>query len=289
MLKKLALVAGLATSSLAFAQNETVYAAPAPTTPDQGSNQGGVQFQLDLLYLTAYVYRGVDYNKAVDPTTKEKGTSNTDVYSDAKMSFDLGPKMPHPFVSVSANVYDSDPVSKFQEFRPAVGADLTLRPITFTAGVQSYIYPKREQFETSEIFGQIALDDARIWNSDKPILSPYIMGAYDYDLNNGTYLEAGIRHDFVVEDYHLTLTPVARIAYMMGWQQQFSFVQEDGTGWQHWDLGIEAKYSLNSLLNMSHRWGDWYLRAMYYHTEHLANTTVGQSEDWGGIGIRFEY
>jgi hypothetical protein len=288
MLKKMALVVAV-TGSVALAENETVYAPPAPTPVEQGTNQGGVKLDLDALYMTKYVYRGVDYTRAVDPETLNRGTSNTDLYTDARMAFDLGPKMPHPFVAIAANTYDSDPVSKFQEFRPSVGADYTLQPITFTAALQSYIYPKREEDETSEFYGQIALNDARLWGSDKPVLSPYVMWAYDYVINNGDYFEVGIQHDFELEDLHLTLTPITRIAYTCGWQQQFTFVQENGTGWQHWDIGLQAMYSLNSLVNISNRWGDWYLKAFYFHTEHLSHTTVGQSEDWGGIGLTFKY
>lgn len=288
MLKRLALLSGLV-ASVALAENETVYAPPAPASPNSGTNQGGVNFELNALYLTNYVYRGVDYNKAVDPDTQNSGKSNTDLYADAKMSFDLGPKMPHPYVAVLANIYDSDPVSKFQVFQPSAGADLTLRPVTFTVALQSSIYPKREDEETAEVFGRIALDDGRIWGSDKPVFSPYLAAAYDYVIDNGSYIEAGISHDFTFDDLHLTVTPVARLAYTMGWQQQFTFIQEEGSGWQHWDVGLEAKYSLNSLFNMSRRWGDFYLRGFVYHTEHLASGTVGQTVDWGGVGIAFNY
>lgn len=288
MLRKLALLAGM-TGAVAWAQNETVYAPPAPAAPDQGTNQGGVNFELDAIYVSNYVYRGVDYSKAVDPKTLDRGSSNTDSYADATMTLDLGPKMPHPFVSVLANIYDSDPISKFQVFEPSIGANYTLQPITVTLALQSSIYPKREDFDTSEVYGRIDLNDARLWRSDRPVLSPYVMGAYDYVIDNGSYFETGIRHDFVFDDLHLTISPIGRVAYTLGWQQQFTFIQENGSGWQHWDLGLEAKYALNSLLNVSKRWGEWYVKGYLFHTEHLAHTTVGQSVDWGGIGIGFEY
>src|SRR5690349_18156010 len=104
MVRKVALLVGMA-GSVALGQNETVYAPPAPVAADQGTNQGGVKFSLDAIYVNNYVYRGVDYSKAVDPKTLDRGASNTDWYADATMVFDLGPKMPHPFVAILANVY----------------------------------------------------------------------------------------------------------------------------------------------------------------------------------------
>ena len=291
MFKKLVLSAAVGSATLAMAQDhtESVYAPPSPVASNQGVNEGGVKFDVDVMYLTKSVYRGVDYTQAVDPATQDQGKSNTDMNLNAQMTFDLGAKMPHPFFALEANTYDSDPVSKFQEFRPTIGVDFTLAPLTFTAALRSYVYPKREDLETSEVDGQIAFDDGRLFGSDKPVFNPYVMAAYDYVVNGGWYYEAGIKHDFVFDDMHLTLTPTARIAYTMGWQQQFTFVQENGTGLQHWDVGLTASYSLNSLLNISKRWGDLYVRGYLFHTEHLAHTTVGQTVDWGGLGIGFQY
>jgi len=278
------------TSGMAWAQSDTVYAPPIPVAPDEGTNQGGVSFELNIRNLTDYVYRGVDYTEVVNPETDTTGgENNLDLNVDAMMRFDLGDRVPHPFMGVAANVYDSDPESRFQEFRPIVGADLTLQPLIFTAALQSYTYPQRDQLDTSEVLGKVQLDDSRIFGSDVPLLNPYILVAYDYDLNNGFYAEAGISHDFLIEDISVTITPIARIAYTRGWQQQFAFFADDGSGWQHLDLGAHVQYKLNSLLNLSRRWGDWYLRGQLFYTEHLASSTVGHTLTYGGLGIGFEY
>lgn len=278
------------TAGMALAQDDTVYAPPIAIAPDKGTNQGGVSFELNVRNLTDYVYRGVDYTEVVDPETAATGgENNLDLNMDVMMRFDLGDRVPHPFVGAAVNVYDSDPVSRFQEFRPIVGADLELQPVTFTGALQSYTYPQREQLDTSEMLGKIQLDDSRLVGSDVPLLNPYVLVAYDYDLNNGWYAEAGISHDFLIEDISLTITPIVRIAYTHGWQQQFAFFAEDGTGWQHLDVGANFQYKLNSLLNLSRRWGDWYLRGQIFYTEHLTSTTVGQTLTWGGLGIGFEY
>jgi hypothetical protein len=267
-----------------MAEDETVYAPPKPIAPEQGTNQGGVNFNLEALLLTNYVYRGVDYSDV-------PGASGSDLnfLADAKMSFDLGPRAPHPYLAVLANVFNPDNVSRFQEVFGAVGADWTLKPVTFTAAVQTYTYPERDEANTAEAFGQVLLDDSRLFRADKPVLNPYIAAAYDYELNDGWYIEAGISHDFVFEDISLTVTPIARIAYTIGWEQQFIFVADPGTGWQHYDVGLQLQYKLNSLLNLSPRLGLWYIKGQVFYTEHLASSTVGHTVTWGGGGIGFEY
>ena len=281
--KNLALLAGLC-SAVALGQDESVYAPPTPVGPDEGTNEGGVSLELDVRYLTDYLYRGVDYTR-----TDRSDNEEMDMNISAMMRFDLGERMPHPFVGTTANVYDSDPESRFQEFRPSVGADLTLQPVKFTAALQSYTYPQREDLETSEALFKVQLDDSRMLGADRPLLQPYVMVAYDYDLNDGFYIEGGVSHDFVIEDLSMVITPVAAIAYTRGWQQQFVFVADEGNGWQHFDVGLNAKYKLNSLLNISPRFGEWYARAQIFHSEHLAESTVGHSQTWGGLGIGFEY
>lgn len=280
---------GVLSACPAFAQSETVYAPPTPVTAEEGTNQGGIHFDLNVRYRTDHVYRGVDYTEVTDEDERAGGEDNLNLTADTTIRFDLGPRRPHPFIGMSANVYDSDPESRFQEFRPVVGADLYLQPITFTAGHQTYIYPERETIETNEFFAKVQLDDSRMLGRERPLLSPYVLVAYDYDLNDGIYAEAGVSHDIIFEDSALTITPVARIAYTRGWQQQFTFVVEEGTGFQHMDLGVEGRYRVNSLLNMSRRWGEWFLTGQIYYTEHLSEDTVGHTELWGGVGIGLQY
>lgn len=281
---------GTAAMALGQGQNESVYAPPQPEPVGQGTNEGGVHLSLGVDYLTNYVYRGVDYSDVVDPVTRAQGSTAFNTYMEGLLQFDLGNRMPHPFLALSGNVYADDPVSQFQEFRPAAGADLTLKPVTFTLGVQTYVYPQREDFQTTEGFGKAQFDDSKLWDADDPVLSPYLYGAYDWRVNDGWYIEGGVSHDFALTDWHLKVTPVARLAYTSGWQQQFAFVvPTDGTGWQHWDVGVKATYSLNGLFNLSKRWGEWLLRGQVWYTQHLCNETVGQTQTWGGVGIAFEY
>src|SRR5207237_5935347 len=116
----------------------------------------------DVSYLTHYIYRGVDRNKS-------GGAEDApNLQFDGKLSFDLG-RLPHPFIGTFVNVYDSDPISRFQEIRPYFGADLRLRPFVFTVGHNSYIFPDRKSFNTAEVFGKVLFDDSYYFKTDAPV------------------------------------------------------------------------------------------------------------------------
>ncbi len=202
---------------------DSVYAPPDPISESTGVNEGGVHFDLDVSYLTEYVYRGVNESnriagtRAVGDTTPRPEFRETaaNIQVDAQLTFDLG-KAPHPFVGVFVNTFDADPESRFQEIRPFLGFELTLRPIIFTTGHNSYIYPDRDQINTTEVFAKITIDDSYFLRTDEPILSPYVYAAYDYDLYDGVYLEAGVEHEFIIEGTGIVLTAQAAFAFVDG-------------------------------------------------------------------------
>jgi hypothetical protein len=262
---------------------DSVYAPPPPPSQELGLNEGGVHIDFDATYFNHYVYRGVDYSSV-------GGTGNsTNLEVNAQVNFDLG-KLPHPFVGVFSNVYDSDPVSRFQEIRPYAGLDWNLRPLEITAGENSYLYPNRTKFETSEFYGKFTFDDSVLFHGDQPLLSPYFYGAYDYVRNNGWYFETGIKHDFVFEDTGLTLTAYGDAAYILGYQQQFVFINnKHATGFQHYDLGLDLTYSLNDLLNFSKRYGEFDVKGYLTYSGKLNSAITANNVVWGGVGIGFRY
>src|SRR5687767_13451880 len=76
---------------------ESVYAPPDPITANTGVNEGGVQFNLDLAYMTDYVYRGVNESnriageRAVGDNTPRPDFQEqaANIQIDAQMTFDL--------------------------------------------------------------------------------------------------------------------------------------------------------------------------------------------------------
>jgi hypothetical protein len=280
--------------------DESVYAMPTPAKEGEGVNAGGVKLDLTMLYLNQNVYRGISHSiKSSGPpagsgvNAEPKGTS-ANFNLDARLEFDLG-KFPHPFVGVVGNMYDSDPVSRFQEVRPIVGATWNIRPITLEGGNISYFYPEREDLNTAEFYGKISLDDSFLFHTQHPLLSPYAFGAYDYDKNKGWYFEAGVTHDFVFEDWGLTLTVFGDAAYIMGFQQQFVYIDDPSTtgfhttGFQHYDVGAKAAYSLNALLNIPKRYGEFDLVGNLTYTDGLSSNIRADTVLWGGGGIQFKY
>jgi hypothetical protein len=141
---------------------ESIYAPPEPVKEQEGVNAGGVNFRLTVNYMTDYVYRGVDHSEV-------GGAEDApNLQFDAKLSFNLG-KLPHPFIGVFANIYNDDPISRFQEIRPTAGFDWTLKPLTFSAGWIYYVYPEREEMNTSEAFASVTIDDSFLFHTAQPI------------------------------------------------------------------------------------------------------------------------
>lgn len=263
---------------------ESVYAPPAPLRENQGVNEGGVHLDLNISYFTDFIYRGIELFEA----PSDEDTANLQIYG--KLSFDLG-KLPHPFVAVFVNIAESDPISTFQAIWPYLGFDWNLRPFILSAGYTSYIYPDRDNMDTQEIWAQLVLDDSYFLKTDKPLLSPYIYAAYDFDLYNGYYIEAGVSHNFEIENTGLTITAEAEIAYVY----HFALFDEnpaDGNeeqGFQHYQLGLIGNYSLNRLLNIPKRYGEWSIIGYLYYTDGIDHNLRADDQIWGGAGIGFRY
>jgi hypothetical protein len=201
------------------------------------------------------------------------------------------------------NVYDSDPISRFQEIRPYFGADLRLRPFVFTVGHNNYIFPDRDKFNTAEVYGKVLFDDSYFFKTESPVFSPYVFAAYDYDEIHGEYVEMGISHDFVLEDTGITLTPQAHVAWVNSWDAfragptaepandpAFAFATHGhDSGWQHYQLGLVASYQLNTLLNIPKRYGDLSVKGYLYYTDGIDNNLRADTQIWGGVGIGFSY
>ncbi len=249
--------------------------------PDELVNRGGVHFDLDTLYLTNYIYRGIDQS------TLGHSPENA-LQFDGKLSFDLG-KLPHPFVGLFVNVFNQDPISRFEEVRPMLGMEWTLRPFIISGGFNSYLYPNRKQLDTQEVWASLKIDDSLLFRLARPILSPYVFAAYDTQLYQGYYFEAGIRHDFVFDELGFTLSPMANFAYVLNNPQYALARGKIDSGFQHYGAGLVGKYSLNTLFNFSRRYGEWSVNGYLYYTDGLANHIRADTRIWGGVGMSFSY
>ncbi len=259
----------------------SVYAPPMPATEMQGVNEGGVTVDLEVRYMTDYVFRGIEILEVPAP----EDSPNLQIAG--QLAWDLG-KLPHPFIGVFANVADQDPISEFQEIRPFFGVNWSLRPFLFTFGHNTYIYPDREGMDTSEVYARITLDDAWLWSTEKPLLSPYVMGAYDYDEYDGWYFEAGVEHTFDLDDWGVELTVFGAVAYVYR-HDLFLLVEGEEQGFQHWQAGLVGRYSLNKLLNTSERYGRWSVVGYLNYTGSWDDDLRSDDQLWGGVGIAFRY
>jgi hypothetical protein len=285
-------------ATVAFAQPapESVYAPPELPRDDDGINQGGVHFDFTVSYVTDYMYRGVELFEVPEA----EDTLNLQI--DTKLSFDLG-KLPHPFVGLFVNVAKDDPISDFQEIRPTVGFDWTIKPIIISGGHTNYLYPDRQEQETGEVFLRVGLDEKVLFHG-VTLPSPYVMAVYDYDLYDGLYLEAGMNYRLPFDDLGLSFTFHGDIAYVSGYSAQInaegggtipgffttpSTTDEDITGLQHWQVGVIAEYSLNKAFGVSTRYGEWSLRGFAFYTDSFDDEIAADNQLWGGAGITFQY
>jgi len=263
-------------------QPQNVYLPQETPTLEQLTNQGGVHFSLNTTYLSNYMFRGID--QSTPPKRNEKA-----LQFDGRLDFDLG-KLPHPFIGVFANVFNNDPVSRFEVVRPYFGVDWTIRPVTVGAGFNGYIFPNREGKDTQEIWASIRIDDSRFFLTERPLLSPYVYAAYDYEKYDGFYIESGIRHDFVIGDSGVILTAVGDFAYVAH-DQYFrpSGPLGKSTGFQHYDVGMEATYDLQKLIGVPRRYGTWELKGYLFYTGSVDKQISADNRIWGGVGINFRY
>jgi hypothetical protein len=278
---------------------ESIYLPPGPPRVEEGVNEGGVNFGLRIAYLTDYVYRGVDQSERL-AALDELGQPNPDadvgaedaanLQFDGSLEMNLG-RLPHPVAGVFANVYNDDPVSRFQEIRPYFGLDWDLRPLRIQGGQISYIFPEREDLNTNEIWASITFDDARLWRRERALFAPYIYGAYDYDLYDGFYIEAGVRHQFELEDTGIMVTAVADVAYVIH-NAQFSDLESsepEETGFQHYDVGLIGSLSLNRAMAIPPRYGQWTLEGSLYYTDGINPGLRADTQVWGGVAVVFRY
>lgn len=259
----------------------SVYAPPAPLRPEDGVNMGGVHVDLRVNYMTDYVFRGIEIMEV--PASED--AANLQVQ--AQLKWDLG-RFPSPFIGVFTNVAEQDPISEFQEIRPFFGFDLDLRPFTVSLGHNTYIYPDRDDMNTAEAWARIKLDDSWLFSTRRPLLSPYVFAAYDYDNYDGWYLEAGVSHELDLEDWGITLEFYGHVAYVHDFAL-FSATPGEDSGFQHYQVGVIGSYSLNKLLNTSERYGQWRLIGYLNYTDKIDSDLRADDQLWGGAAIGFSY
>ena len=275
-------------TSAAWAQPipESVYPPPEPIgVEDPRDANTGVHFDLGVTYTTDYIWRGIERFDA----GRSEDAGN--LQFDARLFYDLG-KLPHPYVNLFVNTAEQDPVSNFQEVRPEVGFDWTIRPITLSAGYTSYLFPDRENIETSEIFVKLALDDSLLFRTERPIFHPYVFAAYDIDLYDGLYVEAGLQHALPLEDTPLTFIVNAHAAYVNGFdlfKADPADEESSASGFQHWQVGLTLRYDLNEPLNLPDRFGRIAIEGFINYTGAIDKELLAEDELWGGVAVKLSF
>ncbi|MEM1010898.1 MAG: hypothetical protein AAGI46_01615 [Planctomycetota bacterium] len=258
---------------------ETIYGPPPLQTPGTGFNDGAVGFAASAIYSTDYVFRGLEIVEAVT----NEDAANLGIT--AELAFDLG-RLPDPFVRVRTNTAGGDDVSNFQVIRPTVGFSWETDLFEFVVAHQSFTYPDRNELDSAEIFVELDVNDAALGDGEGKLFGPYVFAAYDYDSFEGTYVEFGARRNERIGESSLSLGYEGHVAYVDNLEGLFG---GSGSGFQHYQFGLLAAYELNTLLNISRRYGKWTLGGQVYYTDGIDNDLAADTQIWGGGGISFAY
>ena len=262
---------------------KTVYGPPTIRQAGEGFNDGGVHIGISLRYATDYVFRGIE---PVEPTSSEDAINGQ---VDSRLTFDLG-RLPDPYIGVFVNTAEGDEISNFQIIRPIAGLRWELEAAIIDLGHQSFTYPDRDELDSNEVFLDVHFNDAALVGEEGPLLGPYVFAAYDYDAFEGTYIEAGFRRESAIAESSLRLGYNVHVAYVDSLGDLYgSGPNPGGSGFQHYQLGLTARYDLNTLLNLSRRYGEWSLEGFINYTDGIDNDLRANTQIWGGGGIVFRY
>ncbi len=271
-------------------ENQSVYALPAPPTEKTGTNLGGISLASEVRYMTQHIYRGVNITDLISDVSGKATNGGPNFQFEGYLSFNLD-KLPHPFIGIFTNILDADQFSNFEEVRPMIGAEWKIRPLVLTVTNSTYIYPERSAAGTSDVSLKVLLDDAAVLRREKPLFSPYVLAARDYDNYKGWYLEFGVSHEFPIANTGITLTTLANIAYVADNDMyiQVNNPKQTNSGFQHYEVGLIAKYNLNQLFNVSQRFGSWNLTGYMNYTDGMDSDLRSASQLWGGGGLELRY
>jgi hypothetical protein len=261
---------------------ESVYVPPGVGDMQGGYNDGALSIDITARYMTDYIYRGLE---VVEPPTPEDAIN---FQLGAELRLDLG-RLPDPFFRVLTNTAEGDDISNFQIIRPAVGLEWETEAFDIALGTQSYTYPDRTDLDTAEAFVDLRFNDGVLYSEEGPILGPFIVAVWDFDQYEGLYVEGGLRRTFDVADTNVRITVEGVVAYVHNYGLYSASADNDGTGFSHYQVGVTGEYRLNTLLNISRRYGQWSLAGYLNYTDGIDNELAATTQVWGGGGIVFRY
>lgn len=261
---------------------ESIYAPPEIADGRGGFNEGALSIEISGRYMTDYIFRGMEL---LEPQTSE---DSFNFQLDAYLRLDLG-RLPDPFFRLLTNTAEGDDISNFQVIRPALGLEWETESLFIAVGTQSFTYPDRTELDTGEIFADLRFNDGIFVAEEEPILGPFIFAAYDIDRFEGFYVEAGLRRHFEIGDTNFSVMVEGLVAYVDDFSLFSASPQNIGTGFSHYQVGVIGEYRLNSLLNISRRYGQWSLAGHLFYTDGIDNQLAATTQIWGGGGITFRY
>jgi hypothetical protein len=81
------------------------------------------------------------------------------------------------------------------------------------------------------------------------------------------------------------------VAYVLNNAQFTDFTSSDpqDTGFQHYDVGLIGTLSLNHVIGIPRRYGEWTVDGMMFYTDNINKGLRADTQVWGGVVIGLKY
>ncbi len=184
---------------------------------------------------------------------------------------------------------DPDADSHLQEVDYTAFYGNTLGPVYAELGWILYTFPAGDSGDTTnEGYVSLSLDDADLWGTEQPVLSPWV--SYYMDLDNfshDSWIEVGVQHTFDLEDLvkGLSATPSVVLGadhrYLTGTTTQLANIV----------YGLGITYDFGAALEVPPEYGSFAIGGFINFSQALTDdkladgTPLLEDELWGGVSV----
>ncbi len=278
------------------AEQEHGYEKPIPLT-----------FSIEYTLVSDYIFRGINFSEYAG-----EGREKPNHQMAAGVEYDTGDFGAVGFSAwfewyADQEVFTPNENTHLQEVDYTVywSYEIPDTPVTVELGWIAYTFPPLagDAHDTNEVYAKVSVDDGFIFGTDEPVLNPYVYYGLDVDDGQqGSWLEFGVSHDFVLADCKamksapilkdITVTPSAVLAVDNRYLDKFD-VLGDGTEQEamrlaYMQYGLNVSYDLSSGLNIPPQYGAMTLSGFVNFNQAFRDDLLND-EMWGGVSLGYEW
>ncbi len=279
---------------------ELAQAAPAASPPEWGKPIP-LSFTLDYTLVTDYIWRGINYSE-YDGEGREALNHQLGVGA----SYDTGTFGTFGMLVWLEWYADQEALSgpgsgPLQEVDYVAYWSYTLEQIATTVetGWIAYAFPQVEDESecTHEWYVALSFDDSCLFGTEQGVLNPFVAYYLDVDDVQGSWLEFGVSHDFILAEMGCKDTPVLKDlsvtpSFVVGVDHRY-LPNSLGTGQEATRLanlryGLAATYDITSALSLPPQVGLVTLTGFLNFSQALRDELI-DDEFWGGVTVAWQW